>query len=430
MKKMFAVLGVLALVALAPLCADAQTKSEDRIIAVVNENVITMQDLDQRFLFMARNLGRELDRTQRRMLLDQALNTLIEEELNRQFADEQGIRVSNAQVDAAVTALEQRNRQPQGSFLRFVGPELKETALAQVKDELIRTEIIKRFIIPRVTVTPDEVDSLIKSMLSKGRTTEREISQIFIPVTDEADDAKAREVIQSIFRQLSQGAGFEALARTYSKDRSAAEGGYIGWVSGGELSPAIESSLNNLQKGATSEPVRGPAGWHIVKVLDTRETTPPDLNSVEEVRLVQLHQTINLQDSRPMSEQVDAIARAFEDVRKKTRTLAAFEAHLNSVKNDRVFAASGDMGWLPLRDLPQEFQTAIEKLKKGQFSQVVKTDNGVHLFYLADRRERPNKVLEVYRTRVTDRLVESRGDRLTRRFLRDLRRKAYIDIRL
>ncbi|MBI1363025.1 MAG: hypothetical protein GC134_03490 [Proteobacteria bacterium] len=428
MKKFMRFL-VLVLLCLSCAASVARAATVDRIVAVVNENVITLQDLNARFEFMKKNLGRELDRAHNRVLLDQALNALIEEELNRQFAAEQGIKVNQKQVDEAVIGLEKRNKQPEGSFLRFAG-DLKDTALAQVKDEIIRTEIVKQFVIPRITVTPEEVDNLIKGMLNTGRTSEREIAQIFVPVTDESDENSARDTIQSIYRQLAQGEGFEALARTYSKDKSAAEGGYIGWVSSGELPPVMDAAVSKLDKGGTSEPVRGPSGWHIMKVLDTRETTPPDLSAVEEVRLVQLHKTVNLQDKRPNSEQIADIVKEFEDVRKKTRTLAAFEDVLKSHKDDKVYGASGDMGWLSLKDLPQEFQDALKGLKKGQFSTIVAGDSGVHLFYLADRRDRPNKMLEAYRTRVTDRLVESRGDRLTRRFLRDLRRKAYIDIRL
>ena len=409
--------------------SSAVAATVDRIVAVVNENIITLKDLDDRFSFMKRNLGRELDRTQRRILLDQALNSLIEEELNRQFAEQNGIQVPDSRVTAAIALLEQRNKQEQGSFLAFAG-ELKDTALAQVKDEIIRTEIIKDFIVPRITVTPEEVDTLIKGLLSKGRTSEREIAQIFIPVTEESDENDARNTIQNIFRQLAEGEGFEALARTYSKDKAAAEGGYVGWVSSGELPTTMDSAINNLQAGGTSEPVRSPSGWHILKVLDTRETTPPDLSSVEEVRLIQLHKTISLADKRKPVEQVAEIVTEFEKIRKDVRTLAAFEELLNKVSKDKVYSASGDMGWLPLKDLPDEFQKALSQTKKGSFSPVVPSSNSVHLFYLADKRERPNKVLEAYRNRVTDRLVESRGDRLTRRFLRDLRRKAYIDIRL
>lgn len=412
-------LGLLVAVAQAPQ-VHANEELVDRVVAVVNNDIITYRELRHRIQFNVRNSGRSVtDRTQQEQVLQASLDQLIEEALLRQYAESRNYKVTDAQVNATIKDLELRNKQPEGSFLEFAGRE-KDTALNRIKNDLIQQIVVQREILPRVTVTTEEVNRILQNLAGQKRVDERQISQIFLAVNEESRESAIRQQAYEIYKQLSDGGDFANMARTFSQDPAAREGGSLGWFNAGELAAPFESALARIQPGQITEPVRSPTGWHIFKLINVRESAPLDIAPVAQVRLLQL--TVK---------NVNNAEENITDLTKGIKSVGDFERLIREQREaGNTTGDNGDMNWRNEADLSETVRNQITDVAQNRTSKPLVTDDTVKVFYVVSRREQEAPRVEEMRTRLTNRMVESRADRNLRRLLRDLRRNAYVDVRL
>lgn len=403
----------------------------DRVVAIVNDGVVTFQDLEDRFQLMKKNVGGSLSAAQQRALLQQALNTLVDEELVRQYAATKDLKVTDADVDTAIANLEKASNQPAGSYMQFVAPHTA-SARAQLIHNALLQKIAVREILPRINVSTEEVDRLIKNLMSGVQGTERDVAQIFLAVADEAQEQAQADKIQDIYRQLTEGAPFAGLAKTYSEDGAASSGGELGWFGAGELSPVLEKALADLSTGGITAPVRTPQGWHILKLNGSRASQNAAVSSapVSEVRVIQLFLPVDTTSTTTIDAQQTAADAELKTYRERLRSLADLEAFLQENNDKPIAKTSGDLGWMTADKLAPELSAALADVKTNRFSEVVRTSQGVHLLYVAGRRAQVSDQMKAWRERITQRLVDARADRQLRRFLRDQRRRAFVDIRL
>lgn len=423
MRNVFILLlGLFSLVGNAPQ-AVANDKLVDRVVAVVNNDIITYRELRERIQFNVRNSGRSVaDRAQQEQVLQASAEQLVEEALLRQYAASRNYQVNDADLDRTIANIERANNQPAGSFLEFAGRE-KETALARIKNDLIQQQILQREILPRITVTTEEVNRILQNLSGQSRVDEREIAQIFLAVNDDSREAAVREQAYEIYKQLSEGADFGNMARTFSQDPAARDGGKLGWFNAGELAAPFESALARVQKGQMTEPVRSPTGWHIFKLMNTRESAPLDLAPTKQVRLLQLSLKVD-------GNAEDTLKKAAE-LTKGIRKIGDFETLISNQRSaEAVTGDNGDMNWRNEKDLALEVQDAIKGVGLNRTTKPILRDGSVQVFYVAARREQENPRLAEMRERLTDRMMQSRAERSLSRLLRDLRRNAYIDMRL
>lgn len=404
----------------------------DRIVAVVNEDIITAQQLENRMAFAMKNISGNLSTAQRAELRRAQLKELIEEELILQYARQNNYTVTQQQMDQAIANLEQKNDRQPGSFLRFAGDE-KESALRSIRTSIITQMIRERELQQRVNVSDREVARIVDGIISRqGENREIQLAQIFLPVDDSEEEAEVRGTISRLHQQLVSGqASFESLARAYSRDRSANEGGMLGWFRLSELVPTIEQAVDDLGEGQLSEPTRTANGWHIFKVVDARMPEMPNLDEVKELRLLQLYAPIDSTVGTPAPLQNETYREQFRELAQGIDSANEFEEMVREQKDrSPLYIASGDMGWVDVTGLAAPLQNALAQAQAGDQVGPVSTDEGTYLFYIQNTRETTSPALQRIRDRVRQRLISRQTDLEMRRLIRNLRRQAFIDIRL
>lgn len=384
----------------------------DKIVAVVNDSVITQSDLDNRFKLTLKQLSRTLPREQQELLYQRTLGELVDEEIQAQYALSRGVGVTQKELQNAISFLEKQNGLKPGFFSREVQG-LEATAEQKIATELAWQKVIERFIQPKVNVSQVEIDRLIKDMLKSQHIIEREVSHIFIS-DDNKTPGEAQKILRSIENQRPTPDNFATLAEVYNEDDTAERGGYIGWLAQGELSAELEATLANLSPGDISKPVRSPAGWHILMVNRTRQTKALDAKNTRQVDIIQYF--------TPWEGEIN-----------NTKQLKQFEQTTQSFKTEKdIMAADNaiDLGWVDADGLKPALADVVKHMSKGSFSGIISTLEGLHYLYVKDERFTKPDEMANYRERVRKHLTENRTELEARRFMRDLRRNAYVDIRI
>lgn len=397
----------------------------DRILAVVNESVITERTLNARVgLIKKTSKNSKTTPAQERVLKVRALNALIEEELIRQYAAQTKLRTTADDMAKAQKLIEQNNTLPAGGYTAFVKG-FETAARDQLSAEILLDKITQQLLRRRVQVSVDEIDKLIKLMSATQQTQERDISHIFLRVEDRSDEAAVRERITTLATELENGVDFSQLARTFGEDAAATRGGNIGWLGIGELEQPLEQALTNATVGVPTAPVRGQSGWHILRVNAVREVPAINTTPIRERRLLVL--TMRLPDEEKNK---DVARKEFKTLAERFVSEQAAVDILKSRQKSTQFTGSGDFGFRSIDTLPDTLADISDRLKVGKASKVQETDNVLTIVFNAGERERLPERLLVLRNRLSDRLYANRLELTQRRFLRDLRKKAYIDIRL
>jgi len=410
---------VASLVVVAPTAALAQ--SVQRIAAVVNDDVVTGNELLERIDLAIIFSGLEDSGDTRRRLAPQVLRRVIDERLQLQEAERLGVSVAEAEIDDAVSRIAQPNGmsvQQLYGYLRRRGVE-PDTLRRQVRAEIAWAKLVRRELGPRVVVTDEQVDI---ELAAQQAATEEELllSEIVLPVYAPEEEDEALAEAEELIRAVEEGAEFSALASQVSTAGSAEEGGDLGWVRLSSLPAALRPAVAGLEPGGISEPVRSSAGIHIFHVRD-RRTASSAGGSGESIRLSQVF--------FPLSENAggDAVEQTLDEAR-ALRPQIATCGDLQA-QADRLDApSSGDLGWLRLDELPAALADIVAGLPPETVSEPVRSRAGVHLLMVCDTEDGSQG--EAQREDVRNRLEQEQVQRLANRYLRDLRKDAFIDVRV
>lgn len=363
----------------------AEANTVDKVVAVINDNIITKSDLNARFELMMRGLSKNPSREEQRLLLYRTLNSMIDEDLIQQYAADRGFTVRRADIDMAINRFEQARGLPQGSYAKLTKG-LEQTAEQQIVSDLVLDQIIERDLKSRINIPNSEVDQLIRQLGASSSRTEWEISQIFIPTSEEKDgEANAKELAESAYERAKNTPDFAEVAQDYNTANSSSTDGYLGWFGEGEMLPVLEESIKSMQIGDVSKPVRSGTGYHILKLKSERTLPGIQIDPVTELQL--------------------------------KRTTYGDET-------------SEDDMWVKEQDLSSALVSKIKALKVGESTGKIQQGDMEVSYTLLDTRRALPEGLEDYRERVRGRLMESRLDLAVRRMIRNLRRDAFIDVRL
>jgi peptidyl-prolyl cis-trans isomerase SurA len=402
-----------------PGLAVAQQQDQQRIVALVNDDVISMRDLLERtrVIMVTGNLPDTPD--VRRAVRDQAMRSLIDEHLEMQEAKRVGVSVPQSDVDAAVGRLEEQNRIPAGRFEEFANRAGidAQTIIDQIRTELTWVRLVRSRLSATTVVTDEEIDETIAKLKASVGQSEDLLSEILIPVDSPDQEERQRQTALSVIEQLHKGASFPALARQFSRGTTAAAGGDMGWVTRGILPEEVEAVVSKMQKGDISEPIRTVGGYQILLLRDRRKIALP---GAEETK-VTLKQILLPLPANASQADIQSTVNLASTVRGSINTCNDIEPLAQQLKAP----GSGSLGTLRLGDLPENFQQAVSPLKVNETSQPVVAARAVHLFTLCGKVE-PN-VFD--RNQVRQRLLIRKAEQLSYRYLQDLRREATIEFR-
>jgi peptidyl-prolyl cis-trans isomerase SurA len=267
-----AVLAVLGPAADLARPALAQSATQQRIAAVVNDDVVTSQDLLDRLALAVATSGLPNDQETRQRLAPQVLRGFIDEKLQIQEAQRLGLEVTEAEVDQAMDTIAKRNNTNRADLTRYLAESglNPRTLRDQLRAQIAWIKVVGRELRPQIVVTQDQIDLALRRSAEDDADVELLLSEILLPVYDRAQEASVVQDARGLVASIRGGADFSGLARQVSAAASAENGGDLGWVRAGAITPDLRDRLLALDVGEVSDPIVSPAGVHIVRVRDQR----------------------------------------------------------------------------------------------------------------------------------------------------------------
>ncbi|WP_353613346.1 peptidylprolyl isomerase SurA [Mangrovibacter phragmitis] len=400
----------------------------DKVVAVVNNGVVLESDVDGLMKSVKMNAGeagQQLpdDNTLRHQILER----LIMDQIVLQMGQKMGIKISDEQLDQAIANIAQQNHMTMDqlrSRLAYDGMNYN-TYRAQIRKEMLISEVRNNEVRRRITILPQEVDALAKQIGNQNdASTELNLSQILIPLPENPTAeqvSQAQSQAEDIISQARNGADFAKLAITYSADQQALKGGQMGWGRIQELPSIFAQALSTAKKGDIIGPIRSGVGFHILKVNDIRGQS-------QNISVTEVHARHILIKTSPIMSDAQARAKLEQiaaDIRSGKTTFAA-AARANS---DDPGSANqgGDLGWSSPDAYDPAFRDALMHLQKGQISQPVHSSFGWHLIELLDTR-RVDKTDEAQKDRAYRMLFNRKFSEEAATWMQEQRASAYVKI--
>jgi peptidyl-prolyl cis-trans isomerase SurA len=361
----------------------APVKDIDRIVAVVNNSVITASELNQHVDEAVANLKRQgVMPPDQDTLRRQVLEQLINDEVQLQYAGNNGVSLTDAELDSSVQRLAEHNK------LTLAGLKAKlakdgvpyEQFREDVRRQILLTRLKEREVESRVSVTDSEVDQVLKSAQG-SRHDEFHLANILIAVPERADaktiEERAHRAKQAQ-EQLKAGKPFAQVAASFSDASNGISGGDMGWRNAASLTPDFLTVLDTLKPGDTTDVIRIPQGFLIVKLVDKRAQGTPQMVQQFRVR----HILIKVNEG---TSEADAKVR-IDQVRDRIANGAKFEEQAKLYSEDSSNSRGGELGWVSPGDTVPEFERAVTSLRVGELSKPVRSPFGWHLIQVEETR--------------------------------------------
>ena len=427
-----AILGLALALVFAPPAfgAEAPRKVEviDRVVAVVNNEVITRADLASRTQMATLQLKSQGTKPPPRDILErQVLERLISTSVQLQFARETGMRVDDAELDRALARIASENKLDLPGLRAVVEKDgipfhrFRE----DIREEILMARLREREVDNRIVVTESEIDNFINTQQAQtGRSDEYNLSHILVTVPENAspEQIQARRArVDQALAQLKSGTDFRQVAATFSDAPDALQGGGMGWRDATRLPTLFLDAVRSMAPGAVSEPLRSANGFHILRLNERRGSTAPVIVSQTRVR----HILIRTNELVPEAE----ARRRLESIKERLENKGDFAQLARQYSEDGSNARNGELGWVSPGDTVPEFERAMNALKPGEISGPVQTPFGWHLIQVLERR---NEDMSKERLRLEARraLRARKSDEAYQEWVRQRRDLAHIEYRL
>lgn len=420
------------LVLAAPGVARSQTAPTitelDRIVAVVNDDVIVHSEMETRMRVVIEQLENSgVPAPPRDVLEKQVLEQLILDRLQMQIATNTGIRVDDETLNRQIAEIARQNNLTLREFRDILERDGYVFAAfrEEIRNQLIKTRVQQRQVQDRVQVTERDIDNYLATREKQGgENPEYRLGHILIAVPDGASPeelAEAKDQAQDIVARLRAGANFGRTAAAESHGQQALEGGDLGWRKGGELPTIFEGVAPKLEKGEISEIIRSPSGFHIIKLLDVRGAGRHVIKQTHARHiLVKTTEVLG----------ANAVRGRLNLLRARILNGADFAELARASSDDPGSAVKGgDLGWLSPGDTIPPFEKTMDSLEVGEVSQPFETQFGWHIVQVLGRRDR-DSTQEVRRGKAAETLQKRKVEEELQAWFRQIRDEAYIEYRL
>ena len=408
--------------------APAQPVVLDRIVAVVNNEVITRADLDQRVRAATLRLKQQgTPLPPRESLEKQILDRMITDQVQLQLAKDTGLRVDDSELDRAVQRIAAENK----LTLEQLRVTLEKDGMPfprfreDIRSEIIVQRLRQREVDNRIVVSEGEIESFINAQQDvAGRADQFNLSYILVTVPENAspEQIQARRArAEQALQQLATGADFRQVAAAFSDAPDALQGGAMGWREGARLPTLFLDALKNLQAGDVAPLLRSANGFHIVRLNDRRTGGAPVIVRRTHAR----HILVKTNELIPQAE----ARRRVDSLKERLDNNADFAELARLHSEDASGSKGGDLGWLSPGDTVPEFEGAMKALAAGEISAPVQTPFGWHLIQVLERRDE-DMSKDRQRLAAHSALRARRSDESYQEWVRQLRDRAYIEYRL
>jgi len=397
----------------------------DSIVALVEDDVILRSELDiatKGIVDKIRQQGGDLP--PRSLLEKQVLERLIIRRLQLLRAYQTGIRVSDADIDQAMTMLAQQNQISLMQLRQVIEADGEDFAefRKNIGEEMMTERLRQRVVNSMDPITETEIDILLAS---EGYSTgEYNISHILIGMSEGATPpqiAAAETKATNVYQQLEEGLDFASAAISYSDAQEALEGGLVGWRDLNSVPVAFSDAIKNLRAGQMTTPIRSPAGFHIIKVNDYRESS--------QVMATEFHarhimvETNDLVGPRQAMEQIREIHQELVDGADFAELAREYS---NDVSSSNL---GGDMGWFVPQAFGERMEQTLTAMDDGEISEPFQTEQGWHIIERLGKREK-DVTVESTRNAARSNLQQQKMDIEVEQFLQQMRDESFIESRL
>jgi len=407
----------------------------DAIIAVVNNEVITRQELVDRMQQMQQRMksqGIALPPPQE--FQRQLLERMIVDRAQLQLAKESGIRVDDAMLDRAVARIAEQNKMSLPQFRDQLEREGMKFAQfrEEIREEIAMQRLREREVDNKLQISESEVDNYLAAMSNSAQTQQEfNISHILVRIPENATAeqiAERRKRAEDVLRQLQAGGDFAKLAATYSDATDALTGGEIGWRSPERLPQLFVDAVANLKQGEVAPIVKSANGFHILRLSGKRTPSVMKNPGAGTASVQQTHVRHILIKTNQFVSAGDAKRKLIELKQRLDNKAAKFEDLAKLFSNDLSASKGGDLGWIYPGDTVPEFERVMDSLQPGQVSEPVESPFGYHLIEVLERKQ-DDVSKERQRLLARQAIRERKQEEATQDWLRQVRDRAYVEYR-
>ncbi len=407
-------------IGLSCLVTTAQGQNVQRIAAIVNEEAISVYDVLARLRMILLTTNLPDNAQTRNTLAPQVLRALIDERLQSQEAQRLNMGVNEEEIATAIQRMENELQLPPGGVQQiFKRAEIPIATLhSQIRSQLAWSKVISLRLRPTIQVGQEEIDNYVANLKANFGKPQYLVGEIFLAVDTPANEIAVRDRARKLTEEIRGGANFRALARQFSESVSAASGGDIGWIRIDQLQPELAETISIIEQGQVSDPIRTNEGFSIVIVTAQRNEKPPEPVVAVTLQQVSLPFGVGATDVDRDS-QVE-LARTVSDVVSGCDDLEEVGREMGARVSQRLKDMKVD-------DLSPQVRGTVANLPVGRASQPIPQDRAVIVMMVCDRSDGTGLPDEAT---VINELATRKLSLLARRYMRDLRNSAFVDIRV
>lgn len=400
----------------------------DRIVAVVNDEVVTRVDLTERVQLAIRQLRTQGTPPPPRDVLErQLLDRMITDRVQLLYARDTGLRVDDTELDRALGRIAQENRLTLQEMRRAIEKDSIPFAKFRedIRNEIVMGRLREREVEAKIVITESEIDNFLNTQQSRqGGNDDFNLSHVLVVVPENAspEQVQARRArAEEAHAQVRKGVDFRQVAAAYSDAPDALQGGAMGWRQSSRLPTLFSEALAPMRSGDISDILRSSNGFHILRLNDRRGGSAPVLVNQTRARhiLIKANEAVSESEAR----------NRLRTLKERLDNNANFAELARVHSEDASASKGGDLGWLSPGDTVPEFERAMNVLKPGEVSDPVQSPFGWHLIHVLERRTE-DMSRERQRLVARQELRARKSDEAYQEWVRQLRDKAYVELRL
>ncbi|MEJ2180243.1 MAG: peptidylprolyl isomerase [Gammaproteobacteria bacterium] len=427
--QVFAAFMLLIFSSVLPAAAPDKSNSIDRVVAIVNDDVITYVELELEVDTIKQQLlQRQTQLPPADILQKQVLDRLVVNRIQLQYAEKRLLKVDDETLNKAIENIARQNGLGINEFRRA----LEASGLSykdyrnRIRDEMVIARLQQREVIRKISVTDQEIEDFLANQDLQGRDKEEYHLQHILLVVPEAAAPERIQAVkqkaQQLLSQLNAGEDFAQLAIAQSDGQQALNGGDLGWRKLAEIPTLFSGLVVNMNVGDISSLIRSPSGFHIVKLTDKRSSDAQHIVNQTLTRhiLIQTSDLVSSDEALEKAQQLKQRIDGGED----------FIQIATANSGDKASAAEGgSLGWVNPGTMVKEFEDAMNRLQPGEVSDPIRTQFGWHLILVEERRQHDNTE-EFQKKQAREYILEQKTGPALENWIRQIRDESFVKVRL
>ncbi len=398
----------------------------DRIIAVVDQDVITEKELQEKINSVIGNLkNQKIEIPSESVLKKQVIERLIANSIQIQLAYQTGLKISDAQVDKTIERIAEKNKLNVADFKKTLEKDGTNfyKFREEIRNEITIAQLKEREVDSKIVITDGEIDNFLNAQ-SKEIQDEFEVAHILIRVPEDASPEKLEKLknkAEEAAKQIQSGKSFTQISAVFSEAPNSLEGGNLGWKKASDLPTLFVDALKKTEVGKLTSILRSPNGFHILKLINKKGSSGPLVIEQTHVR----HILIKLSEITSENEGRQKLI----DVKERLENGTKFEDMAKQYSEDPSSNNGGDLGWINPGDTVPEFEKIMKQLNINQISDPIKTSFGWHLIQVLERRSQ-DMSKESARIQARQQIKMRKSEEAYQDWLQELRDRSFVELRL